>query len=122
MRNLIFKAGVSRYKDHGDFMNAFIHQMKLVKVVQLVDRQLHQLDRMQADLLFKLQERNNEETARSEKRQELLLTGIGLVVGLAPLIEILGMFHAPELVTQITVLMAAALVVALIMWRVFKHR
>ncbi len=120
MRNLVSKAGISRYKDHGDLMTRVIGKMKIGRVVQLLDRHLENLNDLNRQIL--------EEVQSSRARQ----TKIGIVIvssGLGAtavkgIVEALFQLKALEelkrqsgsTVEGATTLVLMALVVGLLVW------
>ena len=90
---MVSKAGVSRYKDHGELMNQLVRSMKLDQVAALVDRRLEQLN----DLYHQMEARQSERRDRNTKIALALLTaflGAGAVKGIVN--SAFHMFHWQE--------------------------
>jgi hypothetical protein len=54
LRNLVMKAGISRYQDHGKFMKRVLDKMNIETVADLTDRHLGQLEEASKDIIERL--------------------------------------------------------------------
>lgn len=54
LRNLVFKAGISRYQDHGELMRCILDQMNVEAAAMTTDRHLGQLEELSHEIIERL--------------------------------------------------------------------
>jgi len=110
---LISKAGISRYKDHGDLMTKILQNMKLEKVVELLDRHLRSLGDLQAHLMHALRERRE----KKYRTGALILTSLLAATAVQALVRAFFLVWQwdPRLEGAITIALVVVIVFALVL-------
>jgi hypothetical protein len=104
VQTLVSKAGVSRYKDHGDLMIRLVEGMKFDRLVELLDRRLAQLDGLYRQIVDRIEreaERVAQERAGVEERRNqrigVAFAIVSSIIGIGALKDLIeGLFYSAQ--------------------------